>query len=160
MLLLNAVAVFYSQNKPSTNKNKTHKVSTPKVPSQRRSRTPSAFFHHAIDISGMVPHDIWLSNPQAPPTHLQHNIPVPSSILASVEARINAQADARVPPRPQHGCYLHPSSVHHRPTWSGISSQIPRTHDPLFSLCVTVQLWVSIKLPCACALRGKPGSSG
>ena len=31
------MAVFYSQNRPNTNKNKTHKVSTPKVPSQRRS---------------------------------------------------------------------------------------------------------------------------
>ena len=39
------MAVFYSQNRPNTNKNKTHKVSTPKVPSQRRSTPLEPNFH-------------------------------------------------------------------------------------------------------------------
>ena len=41
------MAVFYSQNRPNTNKNKTHKVSTPKVPSQRRSTPLEPNFHKA-----------------------------------------------------------------------------------------------------------------
>ena len=40
------MAVFYSQNRPNTNKNKTHKVSTPKVPSQRRSTPLEPNFHN------------------------------------------------------------------------------------------------------------------
>ena len=43
------MAVFYSQNRPNTNKNKTHKVSTPKVPSQRRSTPLEPNFHTTLE---------------------------------------------------------------------------------------------------------------
>ena len=55
------MAVFYSQNRPNTNKNKTHKVSTPKVPSQRRSTPLEPNFHTSSAWQGAQPQKLTVS---------------------------------------------------------------------------------------------------